>query len=159
MDAESTSVREKLDAAETARNSVLEKTPTPVPSVHSDDKENKDVKETQEEPIDDEAKYPPLATKVAVGIGLALAVFLVSPPPSSFRPIRVDHKKVAVDQTIVATAIPQISDHFHALNDVGWYASAFFLTTYVCPQGRMGVLMVLERHYNRPLESFIKYSM
>jgi hypothetical protein len=30
----------------------------------------------------------------------------------------------------VATAIPKISDHFKALNDVGWYASAFFLTTY-----------------------------
>jgi len=144
MDSESISLREKLDAAETAQNSVLEKTPTPVPSVvHSDDKENKDVKDTketqEEEPIDDEAKYPPMPTKVAVGIGLALAVFLVSSPPPassvvSFRSIHayVDHEKVAVDQTIVATAIPQISDHFHALNDVGWYASAFFLTTYVC---------------------------
>ena len=81
MDAENLSLREKLDAGETAQNSVLEKTPTPVPSVHSDDKENKDVKETQEEPIDDEAKYPPMPTKVAVGIGLALAVFLVSLPP------------------------------------------------------------------------------
>jgi hypothetical protein len=30
----------------------------------------------------------------------------------------------------VATAIPKISDHFKALNDIGWYASAFFLTTY-----------------------------
>ena len=30
----------------------------------------------------------------------------------------------------MATAIPKISDHFKALNDVGWYASAFFLTTY-----------------------------
>lgn len=35
-----------------------------------------------------------------------------------------------LDQTIVATAIPKISDHFKSLNDVGWYASAFFLTTY-----------------------------
>ena len=87
MDAENISLREKLDAGETAQNSVLEKTPTPVPSVHSDDKENKDAKdakETQEEPLDDEAKYPPMPTKVAVGIGLALAVFLVSPPPRRF---------------------------------------------------------------------------
>lgn len=32
-----------------------------------------------------------------------------------------------LDQTIVATAIPKISDHFKSLNDVGWYASAFSL--------------------------------
>lgn len=40
---------------------------------------------------------------------------------------------MSIDQTIVATAIPAISDHFHALNDVGWYASAFFLTAYITP--------------------------
>jgi hypothetical protein len=92
MDAENISLREKLDAGETAQNSVLGKTSTPVPSVHSDDKENKDVKETQEEPIDDEAKYPPMPTKVAVGVGLALAVFLVSPPPRpSYRFVRFMH--------------------------------------------------------------------
>ncbi|TGO61160.1 hypothetical protein BCON_0029g00010 [Botryotinia convoluta] len=31
-------------------------------------------------------------------------------------------------QTIIATAIPHITDEFHSLNDVGWYASALFLT-------------------------------
>ncbi|KZP00728.1 MFS multidrug transporter-like protein [Calocera viscosa TUFC12733] len=31
-------------------------------------------------------------------------------------------------QTIVATAIPRITDEFHSLDDVGWYGSAFFLT-------------------------------
>lgn len=58
--------------------------------------------------------YPPLSTKLFVGLGLFLAVFLVG-----------------LDQTIVATALPKISDHFESLNDVGWYASAFFLTMYV----------------------------
>lgn len=33
------------------------------------------------------------------------------------------------DNTIIATAIPRITDHFHALNDVGWYGSAYLLTT------------------------------
>ena len=35
---------------------------------------------------------------------------------------------VALDMTIVSTAIPRITDQFHSLQDVGWYGSAFFLT-------------------------------
>ena len=31
-------------------------------------------------------------------------------------------------QTIVATAIPRITDEFQSIDQVGWYASAFFLT-------------------------------
>lgn len=31
-------------------------------------------------------------------------------------------------QTIVATAIPKITDEFHGLADVSWYSSAFFMT-------------------------------
>jgi MFS transporter, DHA2 family, glioxin efflux transporter len=31
-------------------------------------------------------------------------------------------------QTIVATAIPRITDEFKSLDNVGWYGSAFFLT-------------------------------
>jgi len=33
------------------------------------------------------------------------------------------------DNTIIATAIPKITDHFKALDDVGWYGSAYLLTT------------------------------
>ena len=36
---------------------------------------------------------------------------------------------VALDRTIVATAVPRISDEFHSLGDIGWYASAYMLTT------------------------------
>ncbi|KAL8998606.1 MAG: hypothetical protein Q9169_002357 [Polycauliona sp. 2 TL-2023] len=35
---------------------------------------------------------------------------------------------VALDMTIVATAIPRITDQFHSLDQVGWYGSSFFLT-------------------------------
>ena len=35
---------------------------------------------------------------------------------------------MALDNTIIAVAIPQITDDFHALNDVGWYASGYLLT-------------------------------
>lgn len=30
---------------------------------------------------------------------------------------------VALDNTIISTAIPKITDEFHALDDVGWYGS------------------------------------
>ena len=33
------------------------------------------------------------------------------------------------DRTIISTAIPRITDQFHALNDVGWYGSAYMLTS------------------------------
>ncbi|KAK2016427.1 MFS general substrate transporter [Colletotrichum eremochloae] len=36
---------------------------------------------------------------------------------------------VSLDMTIVATAIPKITDDFHGLSDVSWYSSAFFMTT------------------------------
>lgn len=45
-------------------------------------------------------------------VGLCLAVFLV-----------------ALDNTIIATAIPRTTDAFHALDDVGWYGSAYLLAT------------------------------
>lgn len=35
---------------------------------------------------------------------------------------------VSLDMTVVATAIPKITDEFHGLNDVSWYSSAFFMT-------------------------------
>ncbi|KAF2259086.1 MFS general substrate transporter [Lojkania enalia] len=35
---------------------------------------------------------------------------------------------VAVDQTIVGTAIPKITDQFHSLESVSWYGSAYFMT-------------------------------
>jgi hypothetical protein len=34
---------------------------------------------------------------------------------------------IAVDNTIIATAIPRITDHFGSLGDVGWYGSAYLL--------------------------------
>jgi MFS transporter len=36
---------------------------------------------------------------------------------------------VALDRTILATAIPRITDDFKSLGDIGWYGSAYMLTT------------------------------
>ena len=35
---------------------------------------------------------------------------------------------VAIDTTIVSVAIPKISTQFQALQDVGWYGSAYLIT-------------------------------
>ncbi|KUL82968.1 hypothetical protein ZTR_10277 [Talaromyces verruculosus] len=48
----------------------------------------------------------------AIVFSLCLAVFLCG-----------------LDQTVIATATPKISDSFHALGDVGWWTSAYLLTT------------------------------
>ena len=60
-----------------------------------------------------EDNYLPIGPKLTlITISLMLAVFCV-----------------ALDNTIIAVAIPRITDQFHNLNDVGWYASSYLLTT------------------------------
>lgn len=43
-------------------------------------------------------------------------------------PLCIGTLLVAVDNTIIAVAIPEISTVFQALDDVGWYGSAYLLT-------------------------------
>ena len=57
-------------------------------------------------------EYPSGLKLLTIIVGLCLAVFLV-----------------ALDNTIIATAIPRITDAFHAIDDIGWYGSAYLLTT------------------------------
>ncbi|KAK6086193.1 major facilitator superfamily transporter [Seiridium cupressi] len=66
----------------------------------------------------DELPTPPATTYlyglplVAVIVALSLAVFLV-----------------AMDVNVIATAVPHITGEFRSLDDVGWYGSAFLMTT------------------------------
>ncbi|KAG5921179.1 hypothetical protein E4U42_005944 [Claviceps africana] len=39
---------------------------------------------------------------------------------------------VALDRTILATAVPRITDEFKSLGDIGWYGSAYMLSTSAC---------------------------
>ncbi|KAJ4301169.1 MFS sugar transporter [Kalmusia sp. IMI 367209] len=57
-------------------------------------------------------EYPKAWRLAVITIALCLSVFCM-----------------ALDNTIIATAIPRITDQFKALNDVGWYGSAYLLTT------------------------------
>lgn len=61
---------------------------------------------------DDESKYPKGGPLAILTFGLCLATFVV-----------------ALDNTIIATAIPRITTVFDSLNDVGWYGSSYLLTT------------------------------
>ncbi|KAJ5542629.1 Major facilitator superfamily domain general substrate transporter [Penicillium sp. DV-2018c] len=75
------------------------------------------TKEEQTEAADaetpaDEEEYPNAWRLVLITIALCLCVFCV-----------------ALDNTIIATAIPKITDQFNSLEDVGWYGSAYLLTT------------------------------
>jgi len=76
-----------------------------------------DQKSLSEKPVsptetpDDDADYPHGAKLVVILAALMLAVFLV-----------------ALDQTIISTAIPKITDEFKSITDIGWYGSAYLLT-------------------------------
>ena len=61
---------------------------------------------------EDGTEYPSGVKLVLINLALCLAVFLMS-----------------LDNAIIATAIPKITDQFHSLSDVGWYGSAYMLTT------------------------------
>ena len=60
----------------------------------------------------DDSKYPGGAALAVLTFGLCMATFVV-----------------ALDNTIIATAIPKITTVFNSLNDVGWYGSSYLLTT------------------------------
>ena len=62
--------------------------------------------------LSEEPEYPGGAKLGIIVASLCLSVFCM-----------------ALDNTIIATAIPKITDHFHSINDVGWYGSSYLLTT------------------------------
>lgn len=62
--------------------------------------------------LEDESQYPK---------GFRLALIILSNMIAMFL--------VALDRTIIATAVPRITDDFHALQDVGWYAGAYLITS------------------------------
>ncbi|KAI8954223.1 MFS general substrate transporter [Xylaria longipes] len=62
---------------------------------------------------DSEQRFQPKSFKFwSIIISIFLALFLV-----------------ALDRTIIGTATPQITQEFHSLGDIGWYGSAYQLTT------------------------------
>lgn len=72
--------KEVASTLSTADNSIVENN-----SAHDEDANAPATSNEKEEPetpgsdLDDQTVYPPMMTKVAVGIGLAFAIFLVYP--------------------------------------------------------------------------------
>jgi hypothetical protein len=84
-----------------------------------------DTKVEQRSTEDDGTEYPTGMPLALIMLALCLSVFLMSlgkpycqSPTSLLRP-----NLHSPDNTIIATAIPKITDQFQSLPDVGWYAS------------------------------------
>ncbi|KAK4122176.1 MFS general substrate transporter [Parathielavia appendiculata] len=91
-----------------------ESTRAPTPTEKGDENEKDPEKSgsvKEEGAGTDEMEYPTGLAFSFIVVALVLSIFLVS-----------------LDMTIVATAIPRITDEFQGLEDVAWYGSAFFMT-------------------------------
>ncbi|KAH7382083.1 putative HC-toxin efflux carrier [Cadophora sp. MPI-SDFR-AT-0126] len=89
----------------------------PQTSYEHDLKKVKTAKEAQEElnrvmTSGEGIEYPTSLKLGLITLALCLSVFLM-----------------ALDNTIIATAIPKITNQFDSLPDIGWYGSAYLLTT------------------------------
>lgn len=79
------------------------------PKSHVKDNTNADI--TRTETRESQIEYPTGPKLIIIMASLYFAMFLV-----------------ALDRTIIATAIPRITDTFHSIDDIGWYGSAYLLT-------------------------------
>ncbi|KAL8819246.1 MAG: hypothetical protein Q9223_002277 [Gallowayella weberi] len=74
--------------------------------------ETSPIKEAEAlEKLSEEPEYPSGLKLTIITISLCVSVLLM-----------------ALDNTIIATAIPKITDRFNSLDDVGWYGSSYLLT-------------------------------
>ncbi|KAK3196968.1 hypothetical protein GRF29_1536g165079 [Pseudopithomyces chartarum] len=99
-----------IDYEKTTDRALSEPQTAPKTSLSKEDAVVDEGDEVAEE--DAQHEYPKAWRLAAITIALCLSVFCM-----------------ALDNTIIATAIPRITDQFKALNDVGWYGSAYLLTT------------------------------
>ncbi|MCJ1476436.1 hypothetical protein MMC13_005102 [Lambiella insularis] len=98
-------------------SSVIAPTPgevikTVLASQESMDKEKvEDSAQVDKDAEEAEKEYPHWTKTIMICVALYLALFLIS-----------------LDRSIIATAIPQMTDEFHSLGDIGWYGSAYMIT-------------------------------
>ncbi|KAF3800881.1 Efflux pump roqT [Colletotrichum gloeosporioides] len=104
-DVQSSSCSEELSAG---KGSIMS-SDAKVPALHA----SLEFKEAEEAgyPEDSAIEYPRGIRLALIILGLAMAVFLVF-----------------LDMTLIATAIPAITNQFNSLQHVGWYGSAYMLS-------------------------------
>ena len=91
--------REEVETAEAIEQVNMDSPPTAVKDETIATEKERQAKLDAEEDM----QYPHGLKLVVILVALCLAVFLV-----------------ALDQTIIATAIPKITDHFNSIKDIGW---------------------------------------
>ncbi|KIW77427.1 hypothetical protein Z517_09873 [Fonsecaea pedrosoi CBS 271.37] len=81
-------------------------------SSHDDDDAKHDPEaDTQQKSVGTDDGYPSMRKRILIMLAGYLAIFLVT-----------------LDQNIISTAIPRITDEFDSIADIGWYGSAYLLT-------------------------------
>ncbi|TAQ84223.1 hypothetical protein B7494_g7452 [Chlorociboria aeruginascens] len=104
---------QNLEKADELQLSSLEQpSQKPIPDIQSQDQLTGSTVHVEEE---DETEYPSATTRSLLMLGISCSAFLV-----------------ALDRTIVSTAIPTITDDFNSPQDAGWYGSAYLLTSCAC---------------------------
>lgn len=78
---------------------------------------------------EEEHEYLPTAKLVPILIGLCFQSFCIALVTSPHLPDDGDKADAVQDNTILATAVPRITEQFNSLEDLSWYASAYLLTT------------------------------
>lgn len=121
----------KQAAMDDEKKSQSDRSPSPVPSTQPQAILEEAKKQTAEHEGEDETEYPSSWKLAIITLALCLSVFCM-----------------ALDNTIIATAIPRITgmlpapavipcsiilrlallDQFNSIDDVGWYGSAYLLT-------------------------------
>ncbi|PMD46299.1 MFS general substrate transporter [Hyaloscypha variabilis F] len=99
--------KEEIEATDSTDRANMDSTPTDLQKQTTTTEKEAQAKLDAE----DDMQYPHGLKLAVILAALCLSVFLV-----------------ALDQTIIATAIPKITDHFNSIKDIGWYGSAYFLT-------------------------------
>ena len=111
---QSTELKEKPDAIERddSKEDVVASGEKKVAGDKVEEKDGESAGDTVDDDQNDDSKYPGGGKLAILTFGLCMATFVV-----------------ALDNTIIATAIPKITTVFDSLNDVGWYGSSYLLTT------------------------------
>ncbi|KAK5080981.1 hypothetical protein LTR05_008298 [Lithohypha guttulata] len=78
----------------------------------SSNRSSQELKEPKSIRESSESAAPSTAKSAVIIAGLFLVMFLI-----------------ALDRLIIGVAIPSITDQFHSLEDIGWYGSAYLLTS------------------------------
>ncbi|KAI1116520.1 major facilitator superfamily domain-containing protein [Nemania sp. NC0429] len=97
--------------AATSTTPSLEKQIPPLNQNDGQPAQSATVDSSQDDSLETKVEYPGALRLLTVITALVLALLLA-----------------VMDLIILATAIPHITDEFHSLGDIGWYASAYFVT-------------------------------